>query len=74
MPDPETKEAINEVLCSINERLRKEWQRERRKREGYDAWSAVHQIQSERMETYARAMKIVDEHLHRLFLKEESDR
>jgi hypothetical protein len=26
------------------------------------------------METYARAMKIVDEHLHRLSLKEESDR
>lgn len=73
MSDPETKEAIKEMLCSINERLREEWGRERRKREGYDAWSKVHQIQSERMETYARAMKIVDEHLHQLSLKEESD-
>lgn len=74
MNDRETQKAISETLRQINERLREEWERERRKREGYDAWSAVHQIQSERMETYARAMKIVDEHLHRLSLKEESDR
>lgn len=56
---PETQRAINETLREIDERLQEEWRWERRQRDGWDPETRAHQVRSERMETYARAMKTV---------------
>ena len=75
MSDAETQKAINETLRQVKERLGEKWEETRLQRQGDDAWDRAHWVRSERMATYNRAMKIVDEHLHRLSLKEEeSDR